>query len=63
MIEVWTPTLGAVAGENLRQYESMLQQLVESAAWTVKEDSFFASEEDAKAQIQAMLEVVRRLVE
>ena len=60
---IWVPTIGTEAGSRLRSYLALLQQLVGSAGWTVKDESFYKNEEEARAEMNANFEVLQHLVE
>ena len=63
VLTAWVSTIGTEAGSQLRSYMPLLQQLVGSAGWTLKDESWYKNEEEARAEISAKFEVLQRLAE
>ncbi len=63
VLTIWMPTIGVDAGPHLRSYMPLLRQLVGSAGWTVKDESFYKNEAEARAEMNANFETLQRLAE
>jgi len=63
VLTIWVPTIGAEAGFRLSTYMPLLQRLVGSAKWTEKDESWYESEEEARAEMNAKFETLQRLAE
>lgn len=59
----WVPAMGAEPGKEMRGYLPMLQQIVDSAAWAKKDESFFANELEAQTEMLRSFESTQRLSE